>query len=741
MEKLLTRNFNEAFTLACAERPELEKKFSKVRALLEDYAISKGTSISKLLIIDICNAGGQLQRDLLRHVLEVYPLSDTSRPSYATNMKRIGEAVVAMSDSTHDDGDLPCREWIIPDLLQPVLPFIPRNRLRKPDTSGFIRINYEARLQSPFSPHGEYVLLACLKVCEDYNIDSLDSLFLEHYQILCRTFRVISRGKSVGSLTRVKKLLNIKSVPPKRAFPISDMLEPFKTELETYRKRALIFGKENDLDEFRQAERLREKGARYGVTLNEHSESTVEGALMVLSSFYAAVLPIINARGMKEFGIRDVLRIVREVTVDDGEEVPKDLNPFADFFREIQLSQSSRYKRAGRDSGQFQCLVSAIKYVAAFNGYFSLRESFGKAYQKVNFDSELIEARKATKKKIFSIEYLDDQISHLRVEFTRIIRTKSYAEGGKSAVRRDINFCLFYVVLVTLRYLGYRQQCIRDCVFGVNIVFGRGGLITLYWAKGQVKNKKPLKVVLTADRQKGEWEPLVHALTTYRECIYRYALEQGLEHGGPDKTQGQFFLKQDVRGRLISFSHVNSMYMWFIKWARRILIFPEEAIIAGINLNPHHLRGICMDWMHDIGMTEDEIATVTGDTVGVIKQRYRNRHAVQDGTPILARTDRRLREEREIDMNGPLGQLEEKHKAEMILRDRRENALQKQVNDLIAQQGIMTNELTSLRTENALLRANQQEQMALTKELVEGLNRSARVPRKGNSRNSKKSKR
>lgn len=93
-EYVLSTEYIEAIKTPCKRYANVKRVCSKVRALLEDYAIAKGHSFSKLLVIHICDLRGEIRRELEHHVQEVYPLSDDSKPSYISNIKRIIAAII-----------------------------------------------------------------------------------------------------------------------------------------------------------------------------------------------------------------------------------------------------------------------------------------------------------------------------------------------------------------------------------------------------------------------------------------------------------------------------------------------------------------------------------------------------------------------------------------------------------------------------------------------------------------------
>jgi hypothetical protein len=130
-----------------------------------------------------------------------------------------------------------------------------------------------------------------------------------------------------------------------------------------------------------------------------------------------------------------------------------------------------------------------------------------------------------------------------------------------------------------------------------------------------------------------------------------------------------------------------------------------------------------MDWLHAIGMSDEDIAKLTGDTVGVINEKYRNKNAPEDGTPVLARTDRRLKEERRdrTDPDARLRELEEAHRAELLRRDEIEAGMRAEMSRLVGLVEGMLAERSGAHALTAAMQASQQEQLEISRRMLEKL--------------------
>lgn len=482
---LLASNFMEMLSRVCSKDPALEKVRDKMRALFEDYAIARGSSIYKLKLLDVCTSEGKLRPELERHIRQVYPLGAKSRPSYVSGAKRLVKAVINSADGL-DDARKNLVDPQIPAPMKRLLPFIPRQGARN------LLLNPEKRLQQPYSRNGLFFLLAALSVWREFGLTTLESLFRERNESLLLAIRKTARRNAASVYSIVHSVRNGLKIPflrgPRKSIPVEQMCEPFRTELLNYSSLAVTLSDEKTPEERQKDSQLIKKAARYGITLTKNRETTVKNDVKILSLMYGRILPTLEAKGITSFSVKDLLKITRKTVKEDGEKVKMALNEPLDVYRQSEIEKSNRFKRAGFDTGAFSACVMAIKQVAMFNGYFIYLKDFGEAYKEIVLDSYTIEKRKEIKKSIFSMNYVDGQLSQLRKRYEKIINTKSFVRGPSRSVsdsNRDLALCFFYVATVVMRYLSYRQQCVRDCVYGQNIIFNGDGSVTTLLAQGQ----------------------------------------------------------------------------------------------------------------------------------------------------------------------------------------------------------------------------------------------------------------
>jgi len=336
-------------------------------------------------------------------------------------------------------------------------------------------------------------------------------------------------------------------------------------------------------------------------------------------------------------------------------------NPLVDAFREQERATITDRSRAGYDSNTFYHFTSAIKAVAAFNGIFDLQRPFAKAY-KAATDKERRREIKAWKKRVFSLSWVDQEIERLTPEFYRAIKSRASWLDTPSVTNEEWRItamlCAFFITLLTLRYLGYRQECLRDCVVGKNIIFERDGSITLRWAEDETKNGKAIYLRLNKTDHGESHGLLIDALHAYYKHIHPY-----LNRIADKKSKGQFFLRP-LRSKTSARHRSEASFAeQFELWCNHFLDLwsldnPEKR-----KFHAHHLRGLCTDWLvYECGLTLDEVALFIGDSVAVLKGEYLDANRTQDGTPVLDKLNKSIMEKRDaaksVELQASLAQVQ-----------------------------------------------------------------------------------
>lgn len=142
--------------------------------------------------------------------------------------------------------------------------------------------------------------------------------------------------------------------------------------------------------------------------------------------------------------------------------------------------------------------------------------------------------------------------------------------------------------------------------------------------------------------------------------FHRYAYPYVQSHLAPRRTNdeadpaGQFFVYLDGQGIFRRFHpHKNSSSCgWFRRACRRFLSGPELSKQAVMLIHSHYLRGASMDtFILDQGGSSEAASKYYGDTVTVIEQAYRDRHATQDASRDIILVNANLRQLGELEQS------------------------------------------------------------------------------------------
>lgn len=188
--------------------------------------------------------------------------------------------------------------------------------------------------------------------------------------------------------------------------------------------------------------------------------------------------------------------------------------------------------------------------------------------------------------------------------------------------RQNMNFLLFFVQLVTLRYMGYRQQSLVNCVIGENIFFNSDKSITLHF--DVTKNNKRIHMDLTENRRYSH-SMLLDTLNLFYRKVYPFILRHS------EDLKGQFFVspsghKQGFR----SFKGETDFGNFFKRGVTKFLGVDLLPLNLQHEIHPHFFRGLCIDWMKtDLHMTNEEIAEVIGDDPATLNT-YVDKNRVYD---------------------------------------------------------------------------------------------------------------
>lgn len=320
-------------------------------------------------------------------------------------------------------------------------------------------------------------------------------------------------------------------------------------------------------------------------------------------------------------------------------------------YRLVVHERSTKHKRVGYDSAPFISFKDAVKAVAAFNGHFKLVQQFNEAYP--NKPDKVSKQRcKNEKKRRYPLAEVDAQIERLEPRFNHAVKFRKFDRANtRTALEADTaaRLCIFYVMILTLRIMGLRQQNIRNLKLmrnlnklDGNIGIRHDGTVIFHFEPEETKNGKRLHSEWNL-RDHGETHgKLIHAVLDYHKYVLPYIRANALED-----LEDQFFVHMPKQcGKFRRFDpHNNSiLYSRFIWWGYMFLDFEDARAADRLMLNPHHFRGLCTDWLINVlGFTFEQAADYIADDPLTIKLEYLDRNRTHDPTQHVSDTNRVIR--------------------------------------------------------------------------------------------------
>lgn len=625
--------------------PELRTPMKKVNKLLRDYAEKRRTlTLDALTVLDVCDNKGELHHELIDFIKQL-PSKKNYKQSQTSNIRRLVRGIINGSlERVELGGDGGWGEGVVvsnlPTFLRTVWPLLPK--------SGFIDLNRggvgrddERRLSLPLSSWSERLLKSMIKVATEKGVDTLPALLLEH-----RTD--VLGGMMEGLHSRRWKLaqrflwaicvkLGITKPRGRAVYPkgLDQLPAKLRAEVQYFVDWApLGIGS---------IPHLVSLAAQYGVRTKPFRGSSVQNYVRAICHAFNFIT------WSEDIGIEDLLELQPTTRIINGRTFKGFYNPYVEPFRETERDKANRWKRKGMDSVTFQRFFNAVCAIAAYSGVFELRTSFKQLYRP-RVDKPTRAENKEQKKKTFDLEWVDGQIESLGGEVSRIIRDKTYvltAEGrDDKETMSNLRKCTFYVIFVTLRYTAFRQQCVRNCVFGENIIFNPDGSVTFRYPKKIIKNSRDIDTTYSYADHAETHGILLDALNEYRE-VYEYAVE--IFGGG---MEGQFFGRV-VGGTIKRYQSASELTEDFEAWGLAFFDFGWQMLKEEINLNPHFLRGLAIDWMYDkLGMSKEDIAKAVGCTVRVVEQDYMRWEKKIDAGRVLAEVNKNIRRAKQEEAEG-----------------------------------------------------------------------------------------
>lgn len=633
---------------------------TKVTAPLKSYAVSLGLTIEELSLLHVC-ADKETHPDLEQHIGNLQ-LTDAYKGQHRSRLKSLIMALLCPEATAGGPASniLPLEEQL-PEPLATVWTMLPRpSRIASAYARQVEPEVYSCeRVAMGLSARGVGVALAILQVWKDHAVSSSEELFEQYAVQVVDTIRRsnppskwdvhISAFYYVRQRYRETAKYEVKDEPPVM-LTIDQLPQPLRSQVLAYKERALFGFKEHGHIKVRAR-------TRYDLDLSGQEETSVLSNVDILC-LGIGYLP----REMygESLDVRDFLRLVdREVEVD--EIIIKELyNPQVDYYRQLEQAKHSDRKESGFDSGSFHKFIWALAAVAAYNGYLELRRLFLKEYTVV-LDKDSKERHKQTKKETFDRPWLDGQIQQLRARFKRIAAEGTFKnEKGGTLSRKgrfDLNLCLFYVIIVALRYMGVRQQCVRDCLIGKNMFFVAPMRVTFLWTDKETKNAQGLLHRFNMEQHAEVQETLIEAVNVYYRNIYPYLSgeartdqPQNIREARRQAVANQFFLKCNPQGICVPFTGVTDFGVWFKRRTLNYIDFGSRLARKGLWLNPHFLRAVFGDWCRfELGFSGEQTAQLAGDTEKTFEAEYITHPSTYDATDAWTQKSQEIRAKRMIE--------------------------------------------------------------------------------------------
>jgi hypothetical protein len=650
--------FSSVFPNLGEARPEFLKNFAKVFKFVRAYA--KNKLKEELTDIDVFEFVDELENvnsDLLQYAREFYrnELTRSSQVSVIKNLALAELEAIRRRENLRPEAAL---DYLVTvDKLEPHMKdlwlLMPRR------ARGMNAVDAKKRQLFPLTKIGKYIFKALLAVDARYEVTDAREVFDKYYFDLKREINLgvphRYRTTAFARIYEVARKLGIASVRTEiPALEIEDLPPKLREQVKKFEERAPL-----GIGAFPSLKRLAIKNG-----FKQLKRWKVTSVYNYIAAF------LVGAAHMElddDVGIEDLLRL--ETRDDDPDDK---INRYVERYRTVELAiERLGFKQANFDSAMFSRNVSAICAIGRFNGIFDLQEKFREHY-KLSLDLDSKALRKSLKKKRMSRKWIDDWIRETKPKFDNIISKKSFLTST-----RDRRLCLFFVQLVVLRFQGFRQQCLRKCVIGKNLIIGKNSII-FHYEPGEIKNEVLIHTTLSKEIHGGieEIVLLIDVLRKYKyglldviRSLYPSLYEKNMggaffamsspEEGGlvkkyeaadeTDSNRVQY--EREARGK-------TTVYHTFTESAYDFMSSDHLADFP-YHFHPHFLRGVCCDWLvKDLKMTWEEVAKCMGDREQTLKRDYYEEgDRVQDATDPLARVSRERKADGESKEGGDAASL------------------------------------------------------------------------------------
>ncbi len=646
----LSRPFVELINERHREKPglRLESDLKQVNVVLVSYAHAVGTNLGNLSVLHVCADSTRPHPNLIKHIDSM----EKDKKYIGQNISRLRKLIRNLPWPGGTKSDEEQKPVILEECLPPYLQEIWFLLTR---ITGSVRIGKtkdelkDYRMTLPLTLRSLAFGLALLKVSNTYNISDARSLLEDGTSLIYSTIRTDNPRRIWSNLysnfdkfrEKVRDHLGyVVEKKPKISLLLEELPEPLQSQIRTYKDRAR-HGFKSDWEIVKLAK------TRYKLELGRHSKETIEGyeEKLLFGLGY-----ISREMSIHVSDIRELLKLQHREVEIDGILNQEQYSPLVDRYRNRALGVASDRKDPEFDSTVFGLFIKGVAAIAAFNGFLQLRKLFLTAYD-VSLDEDSKKKRKNLKKETFDRPWLNKQIERLKLEFHRIVKEGSFKNKPNGSLspeaRRDLNLCLFYVALLALRFLGVRQQSIRSCELGKNIIFVANKHITFLWTT--TKNGKGIKHELNINDHDNTHKDLIEGVWTFYKKVYPYISGISISDRPlhvidelKQRVAGQFFLYCAPDGLCNKFDGESHFSTWFVRQAHLFLDFEGKPI--SISLNPHFLRAMFGDWLRlELEFSKEQAAEMAADSEDVFESEYITHPNIFDATDRWTKKNKEIR--------------------------------------------------------------------------------------------------
>lgn len=568
-----------------AEQDETAKQtveiyLPKVRKTLRGYAAKMHkSSLDGIMLLDVVSDDMGVSPGLLKFI--------DGRPEikHKSPVKSHFRKLLEVVFGTPDLGGVPVEagfiESSLPDWMRPVWPHLAMD---------------EGRLTTP----SRHLLGLLLYVVAAYSPTSLRQLMVELAEELSEAVRVIYDSPAWKQMYfHLSKLrCALKLAEPRcgrvRSLPFEEWPPTLRKQWTEFEGLALL-GPNQSL--IKMAKKHKLKVLKLGASSLHNYREAVARALRIM--------PWKN-----DLRLEDLLRVT-EVEAEGGGRQKRWINELVEVYR-LDQQKASDKKSEGSDTTTFVSFICALKAMASYFGLFAEKQDFHAGYNPRS-DKETRDRKRQVKKAAYTQDFIDGEIEKLNKKFRRIIETGSYATNAK-----DLRLCVFFVAFLTMRFMGFRQQAIRNCKLHENIIFGsRGKSITFQWPTWLVKTKRPILIELERGTDKTH-ELMIDVLFLYKEHVYPL-----IEKKQAYDLGGQFFVRLGRGSRqFVSFKGHSNFWEWFSTASLEFLPLKGKVPGRKEGMHPHFLRGFASDWLRKYGLSAEDIADLMSISERTLKEYY-----------------------------------------------------------------------------------------------------------------------